>query len=81
MKAKDKNKIIEWANTLTDEQLEKEYYDCLFHECLGSQCETMLDLGYDIEDIKEQDKWERYSCEKCDILEHLCLQRGIKLFE
>lgn len=30
----ERNKIIEWANTLTDEELAKEYYDGVF-DCLG----------------------------------------------
>ena len=80
MKKKDKEAIIKWANTLTNEQLEKEYYDNVF-DCLGSDAEIMYERGYEISDICEQEKLEKYQQEKTDILEQLCKERGIKLWE
>lgn len=54
MKRKERNSIIKWACTLTDEELEKEYYDAVL-DSLGSQTERMYDLGYDISDIRDRE--------------------------
>ena len=80
MTKKDKNAIIQWANNLTNEELEEEYYNNVF-ECLGSDAEIMYERGYDIADIREQEKLEKYQQEKTDIIEQLCEERGIKLWE
>ena len=80
MKQKEKNKIIKWAETLSDEQLEAEYYKAAY-DCLGSATERMYELGYDIQDIIEREKYEDYLCERADVLEMVCQQRGIKLWE
>ena len=80
MKKADKNALIKWAETLTNEELEKEYYNSVF-ESWGSQAEIMYELGYDIVDIKEREKHEKYLCEKSDLLERLCEKRGIKLWD
>ena len=80
MTKSERNKIIEWANTLTNEELEDEYYDNVF-DCLGSDAEIMYERGYDEADIREQEKWEKYQNEKTHILEQLCTERGIKLWE
>ena len=37
----------------------------------------MYELGYDMRDIKEQEEYENYLCEKADILENICAERGI----
>lgn len=76
----EKNKIIKFANLLSDEELEKEYYQSVF-DCLGSEVDDMYELGYDICDITEREKHEKYLLEYSDLLEHLCLDRGIRLFE
>lgn len=76
----ERNKIIQWANTLTNNELEKEYYDAVF-DSLGSEAEEMYERGYDIADIREREKYEKYLGEKSDILEKLCGERGIKLWE
>ena len=76
----EKNKIIEWANTLTNEELEKEYYDGVF-DCLGSEAELMYERGWDEGDIREREKYEKWLGQKSDILEQLCIERGIKLWE
>ena len=44
----ERNQIIKWANTLTDKQLENEYYDSVM-DCLGSQAEEMYERGWDKE--------------------------------
>lgn len=79
MRKEEKQKIIDWANTLTLEQLEKEYYDAVF-DCLGSQCEDMYEMGYDMRDIKERENYETYLGQKADVLEECCVRRGIPLW-
>ena len=80
MKKKDKDAIIKWAEKLSNEELEKEYYENVMN-CLGSDAEIMYERGYDMADIREQEKLEKYQNEKTDIIEQLCIERGIKLWE
>ena len=79
MTKKEKNDIIKWASTLTDEQLEKEYYDAVF-DTLGSEAEEMYERGWDMVDIIEREKFEEWLCQKSHLLEQLCEERGIKLW-
>ena len=76
MKLKEKNSLIKWANLLSDKELKDEYYDAVY-DSLGSQTDKMYELGYDMRDIKEQEEYENYLCEKADILENICAERGI----
>ena len=80
MTKKQRNEIIKWANTLTNDQLEGEYYNAVY-DSLGSQTEAMYELGYDIADIMEQEEYEDYLDQKSDLLGRLCEERGIKLWE
>ena len=80
MTKKERNEIIKFAEKLTDEELEKEYYNSV-DDSLGSLCEDMYERGYDIVDIIERKKYEKYLGQKADLLEYLCEQRGIKLWE
>ena len=48
---------------------------------MGSQCDDMYELGYDIADIVEREKYEKYLGQRADLLGALCEQRGIKLWE
>ena len=80
MKKVEKENILKWANNLTDEKLEDEYYKSV-DDSLGSEIDDMYELGYDMRDIREREKHEKYLCEKSSILENLCEQRGIKLWE
>lgn len=79
MTKKERNDIIKFAKKLTDEELEKEYYDASY-DSLGSITDKMYDFGYDIYDIVEREKYEKYLCQRADLLEYLCEQRGIKLW-
>ena len=79
MTKSEKDEIIKWANTLTDEELEETYYDAVF-ESLGSQAEEMYEQGWDMQDIIEREKYEKWMCQKADLLEQLCYERGIKLW-
>ena len=80
MKKKDKDAIIKWAEKLSNEELEKEYCENVL-DCIGSDAEIMYERGYDMADIREQEKLEKYQSEKTDIIEQLCIERGIKLWE
>lgn len=80
MTKSEKNDIIKWANTLTDEELEKEYYRASL-DTLGSQAEAMYERGWDMQDIIEREKFEKWLMRKADLLEQLCYERGIKLWE
>ena len=80
MTKKERNEIIKFAENLTDKELEKEYYDAAYNS-LGSQCEDMYELGYDISDIVEREKYEKYLGQRAALLEYLCDKRGIKLWE
>ena len=79
MTRKERNEIIRVTKKLNDEELEKEYYNSVFSS-LGSQCEDMYGLGYDIGDIVEREKYEKYLSQRADLLEYLCNKRGIKLW-
>lgn len=80
MTKSEKNRIIKWANALTDKELEKEYYNATF-DTLGSQAEEMYERGWDRQDVIEREKYEKWLCQKADLLEQLCYERGIKLWE
>ena len=80
MTKSEKNKIIKWTNTLTDDELEKEYYDAVF-DTLGSQAEEMYERGWDMQDVIEREKYEKYLGQRADLLESLCYGRDIKLWE
>ena len=80
MTKSEKNSIRKWANALTDDELEKEYYDAAF-DTLGSQAEEMYERGWDRQDIIEREKYEKWLGQKADLLEQLCYERGIKLWE
>nr|UWH96884.1 MAG: hypothetical protein [Bacteriophage sp.] len=80
MTKKERNEIIKWAEQLTDEELEKEYYEAAF-ESLGTLTDEMYERGYDEADIREREELEQSYRDKSDILEMLCLGRGIKLWE
>ena len=80
MTKSEKNRIIKWANALTDKELEKEYYNAAF-DTLGSQAEEMYERGWDRQDVIEREKYEKWLGQKADLLESLCYERGIKLWE
>ena len=48
---------------------------------LGSQAEEMYERGYDISDILEREKYERWLSRRSDMREDICSERGIKLWE
>ena len=80
MTKSERNSIIKWANILTDEDLESEYYHAVL-DTLGSEAEEMYERGYDMVDIIEREKYEKWLGQKADLLEKLCEERGIKLWE
>lgn len=80
MTKSERNQIIKWANTLTDEELEKEYYRAVM-DTLGSEAEEMYERGWDMQDIIEREWFEKWLGQKADLLELLCYERGIKLWD
>lgn len=80
MNKREYAKLKKWADTLTDEQLKKEYYDAVF-DTLGSQAEEMYERGYDIADIREREKHERWLSRQSAMLEMICSERRIALWE
>lgn len=80
MTKKERNAIIEEMKSLSDEELEKEYYMGVY-DSLGSDTERMYELGYDIRDIEESERHKKYLMQRCDLIEELCQKRGIKLWE
>lgn len=72
--------LVKWARSLSNEELESEYYASL-SECLGSEAEEMYERGYDMADILERERYEKDLSVKNGILEGICAERGISLFE
>ena len=77
MTKSERNQIIKWANNLTDEELEEEYFTAVWNT-LGSDAEEMYERGYDIHDIIEREKYEKWLGKRADLLEQLCYERGIE---
>lgn len=73
-------KLKKWTDTLTDEELEKEYYDAFFRT-IGSQADEMYERGYDPADIRDIEKYERWLSRRIDMLEVICCERGITFWE
>jgi hypothetical protein len=80
MTRSEKNQIIKWANTLTNEELEEEYYQTSW-DTLGSEVEEMYERGWDMQDIIEREKYEKWLRERCHLFEKCCEERGIKLWK
>ena len=80
MTKSERTQIIKWVNFLTDEELEEEYYRASW-DTLGSQAEAMYEQGWDMQDVIEREKYEKWLCQKADLLEQVCYERGIKLWE
>lgn len=79
MTKSEKNEIIKWSNSVTNEELERAYYNTVY-DSLGTQTDDMYELGYDITDIMEREKFEKYISQKAEVLEMLCVKRDIKLW-
>lgn len=80
MKKSEKNEILKWPATKSDAQLEKEYYDGVY-DSLGTLVDGMIELGYDLVDIKERKEYEKFLREKSDLIGWICEQRGIELWK
>lgn len=50
-------------------------------DTLGSQAEEMYERGYDEADILEREKYERWLSRQSSMLEMICSERRIKLWE
>lgn len=80
MKRRERIQLTKWAGELSDKDLEDAYYNAVYG-CLGSETEEMYERGYDSVDIAEQERYEKHLGEKAAILESLCVERGIRLWE
>lgn len=80
MTKSERRRIVTWSGDLTNEELEQEYYRAVF-ATLGSQAEEMYERGYDMVDIIEREKFEKWLGERADLIEKCCEERGIKLWE
>ena len=80
MTRKERNALVKWAKSLSNTELETEYYNAVY-DSLGSQTEAMYELGYDMRDIQEREEFEKFLSIKADILENECSKRNIKLWE
>lgn len=80
MKLKEKNTLIKMAESLSDKDLEAAYYDAVY-DSLGSQADRMIELDYDEVDVRERRAYEKYLGEKADVLESVCVTRGIELWQ
>lgn len=76
----EKNRIVKWARGLTDEELKEQYYKAVY-DSLGSEAEEMYERGWDIADIRAQEEYERDLGVTAGILEGICVERGIPLWE
>lgn len=76
----EKKAIKEWASKLSNDELEREYYDAVL-DTLGSEAEEMYERGWDMADVLEREKHERDFVVKANILGQLCEDRGITLWE
>lgn len=80
MNLKLENEIIQFCNSLSDDDLLAKYYDAVY-DSLGSLTDEMYELGYDISDILEREKYEKYKMERADIIGNECIKRGLELWQ
>lgn len=80
MNLKSKNEIINYCSTLNNDELLEEYYSAIY-DTEGSFVDKMYDLGYDILDILEMERYEKYKSERADIIENECYKRGLELWQ
>lgn len=80
MRLAERNEIIRLVHGLSNEEIEREYYDTVY-DSLNNQSEKMYEMCYDIKDIVEEEEIQEYLSEKADLLGRLCDRRGIKLWE
>lgn len=76
MRLNQKKLIIKECVSMTDEKLIDYYHDILFLT-LGTQVEDMQDMGYDMADIKERIRFEKYLIEKCDVIADILKERNL----
>lgn len=77
MKKTIKQKEIKYIKSLSDEDL-KYNYSSIYWDCLGTRVDAMIERGYSIEDIREQEQYEKYQQELCDLYEDEMNLRGLK---
>lgn len=68
------------CESLTDEELKNKTYDAIY-DSLGSQIDDMVEFGYDASDIADRVEYESFACNYSELLQLLCDERGIVLFD
>lgn len=76
MTRKERNQILKWAKSLSDEELIKEYHKSL-NDCCGSLCDEMYERGYDMVDIEYQAELENDYAKTHDLISKVCNERNI----
>lgn len=76
----EKYRLRKQAEALPEEELKDLYYKAVL-ATLGSEAEMMYERGYDIRDCIEMERLERDLIIRADILEMVCEDRGITLWE
>lgn len=71
-------KLKKWSVTISDEQLKKEYYYAL-SKTLSKPTKDMSDRGFDLADIREMEKFDRWLVRRFAMLRVICIERGIDL--
>lgn len=79
MKKSEKHNILSDIAHMSDSELESNAYDAIY-DCLGSQVDIMIEHEYNVEDIIERQKYEKFLSEKADLYIECCDSRGIELF-
>ena len=80
MTKKEISQIRLECKSLSDDELKNKTYDAIY-DCLGSQVDAMVELGYDASDIADREEYESFACDYSDLLCAICDERGIILFD
>lgn len=74
----EKNIILADIAVMSDKTLVDNTVE-LIYKSLGSQVNEMYERGYDLKDIIERQKYEKYISEKTALFQRCCTIRGIDL--
>ena len=80
MTKKEISQIRLECESLTDEELKNKTYIAIY-DSLGSEVDAMFDFGYDPSDIADRVEYESFACNYSELLQLLCDERGIILFD
>lgn len=78
MTKSEKNIILSDIAVMSDNTLVENTIE-LIYKTLGSKVNEMYERGYDLRDIIEQQKYEKFISEKSALFQRCCTIRGIDL--